>query len=169
MDVTYGALAVGLSALTAYASSTETWRRPVEEFRYLMNFNQGLLERRQHELHAEGVRITFSGRRDWRVPKRVLRNMDEAAELTRRNKALTLNIAFNYGGRVSGCTVHFVDEQLDHGVIITQRTVPVLDTDDEPTLAHRILQQEHIAYSEAIAKVISGDYEIQGRRFLRKK
>jgi undecaprenyl diphosphate synthase len=64
-----------------------------------MNFNQGLLERRQHELHAEGVRITFSGRRDWRVPRRVLRNMDEAAELTKSNKVMTLNIAFNYGGR----------------------------------------------------------------------
>ena len=64
-----------------------------------MNFNQGLLQRRQHELHEEGVRITFSGRRDWRVPKRVMKNMDEAEELTKRNKAMTLNIAFNYGGR----------------------------------------------------------------------
>lgn len=76
--------------------------------------------------------------------------------------------AFDYGVQVAGCTVHFVDEQLDHGVIITQRTIPVLDTDDEPTLAQRILEQEHIAYSEAIAKVISGHYEIQGRRYLRK-
>jgi phosphoribosylglycinamide formyltransferase-1 len=77
--------------------------------------------------------------------------------------------AFDYGVQVAGCTVHFVDEQLDHGVIITQRTVPVLPTDDEPTLAHRILEQEHIAYSEAIAKVISGNYEIQGRRYIPKK
>lgn len=77
--------------------------------------------------------------------------------------------AFDYGVQVSGCTVHFVDEQLDHGVIITQRVVSVLDTDDEPTLAHRILEQEHQAYSEAIAKVISGDYEVSGRRYLRKK
>ena len=99
MDTTYGALSVGLKALTVYAFSTENWRRPVDEVRYLMNFNQGLLERRQHELDAEGVRITFSGRRDWRVPRRVLKNMDEAAELTKRNKVMTLNIAFNYGGR----------------------------------------------------------------------
>ncbi len=99
LDVVYGALSAGLSTLTVYAFSTENWRRPVDEVRYLMNFNRGLLRRRQHELHAEVVRITFSGRRDWRVPKGVLRQMDEAEELTRRNRRLTLNIAFNYGGR----------------------------------------------------------------------
>jgi phosphoribosylglycinamide formyltransferase 1 len=76
--------------------------------------------------------------------------------------------AFDYGVQLAGCTVHFVDEQLDHGVIVTQKAVPVLDTDDEPTLAHRILEQEHLAYSEAIAKVLSGDYEIIGRRYQRK-
>jgi len=99
LDTTYGALAVGVKALTVFAFSTENWRRPVEEVRYLMNFNRGLLERRQHELHADGVRIVFSGRRDWRVPKGVASRMDEAAELTKNNKDLTLNIAFNYGGR----------------------------------------------------------------------
>ena len=99
LDATYGALAVGVRTLTVYAFSTENWRRPVDEVRYLMNFNRSLLQRRQHELHAEGVRITFSGRRDWRVPKRLLANIEEAEELTKRNKALTLNIAFNYGGR----------------------------------------------------------------------
>ncbi len=99
VDVTYGALAIGVKTLTVYAFSTENWRRPVDEVRYLMNFNRGLLQRRQHELHAEGVRITFSGRRDWRVPKRVLQSMDEAEGLTKQNKVLTLNIAFNYGGR----------------------------------------------------------------------
>ncbi|MGC8510367.1 MAG: polyprenyl diphosphate synthase [Acidimicrobiales bacterium] len=99
LDVVYGSLSAGLSTLTVYAFSTENWRRPVDEVRYLMNFNRGLLRRRQHELHAEGVRITFSGRRGWRVPKGVLRQMDEAEELTRANRRLTLNIAFNYGGR----------------------------------------------------------------------
>ena len=76
--------------------------------------------------------------------------------------------ALEYGVQVSGCTVHFVDENLDHGVIITQRSVPVLPEDDENTLAERILEQEHIAYSEAIRMVLSGDYEISGRRYLRK-
>ncbi len=72
--------------------------------------------------------------------------------------------AFDYGVKVSGCSVHFVDEHLDHGPIIVQKTVPVLDTDDEHALADRILAQEHIAYSEAINIVLEGNYEIIGRR-----
>jgi phosphoribosylglycinamide formyltransferase-1 len=72
--------------------------------------------------------------------------------------------AFAYGVKVSGCTVHFVDEELDHGAIILQKTVPVLDTDDEHTLAARILEQEHIAYSEAINMVLERKFEITGRR-----
>lgn len=74
--------------------------------------------------------------------------------------------AFAYGVKVSGCTVHFVDEELDHGAIIVQKTVPVLDTDDEHTLAARILEQEHIAYSEAIDLVLRDQSEIVGRRFV---
>jgi phosphoribosylglycinamide formyltransferase-1 len=77
--------------------------------------------------------------------------------------------AFAYGVKVSGCTVHFVDEELDHGAIIVQKTVPVLDSDDEHTLAVRILEQEHIAYTEAINIVLSGNFEIGGRRLKRKK
>src|ERR1700688_2041560 len=72
--------------------------------------------------------------------------------------------AFAYGVKVSGCTVHFVDEELDHGAIIVQKTVPVLDSDDERTLAARILEQEHIAYPEAIRIVLEGRFEIAGRR-----
>jgi len=72
--------------------------------------------------------------------------------------------AFAYGVKISGCTVHFVDEELDHGAIIVQKNVPVLDSDDENTLATRILEQEHIAYTEAINIVLSGQYEIVGRR-----
>jgi len=74
--------------------------------------------------------------------------------------------AFEYGVQVAGCTVHFVDEQLDHGVIILQRSTPVLATDDPHTLAARILEKEHIAYSEAIARVLSGNYQIIDRRYL---
>ena len=76
--------------------------------------------------------------------------------------------AFAYGVKVSGCTVHFVDEELDHGPIIVQKTVEVLDTDDERTLAARILEQEHIAYTEAINVVLEGNFEIGGRRLRRK-
>jgi phosphoribosylglycinamide formyltransferase-1 len=75
--------------------------------------------------------------------------------------------AFAYGVRVSGCTVHFVDEELDHGPIIVQRTVPVLDSDDEHTLASRILEQEHIAYTEAINIVLGGKFEVAGRRLVK--
>jgi phosphoribosylglycinamide formyltransferase 1 len=75
--------------------------------------------------------------------------------------------AFACGVKITGCTVHFVDEELDHGAIIVQKTVPVLDTDDEQTLAARILEQEHIAYSEAINIVLAGGYEIAGRRLLK--
>ena len=74
--------------------------------------------------------------------------------------------AFEYGAKVSGCTVHFVDEHLDHGAIILQKSVPVLDSDDEHALAARILEQEHIAYTEAINIVLEGNYEIVGRRLV---
>jgi phosphoribosylglycinamide formyltransferase-1 len=77
--------------------------------------------------------------------------------------------AFEYGVKVAGCTVHFVDEQLDHGDIVLQRTVAVDDSDDAQTLTARILAQEHIAYTEAITRVLSGDYVIEGRRFVRKR
>jgi len=76
--------------------------------------------------------------------------------------------AFDYGVKLAGCTVHFVDEHLDHGVIVVQRVIPVLETDDEHSLSERILAEEHIAYTEAIARVASGDYEIRGRRFVRR-
>ncbi len=75
--------------------------------------------------------------------------------------------AFDYGVKLAGCTVHFVDEHLDHGVIILQRSIPVLDSDDAHSLAERILAEEHLAYSEGIARVVSGDYEIVGRRYLK--
>ena len=74
--------------------------------------------------------------------------------------------AFDYGVKVAGCTVHFVDEHLDHGIIVLQRPIPVLDADDPHSLSARILAEEHIAYSEAIARVVSGQYEIRGRRYV---
>jgi len=67
---------------------------------------------------------------------------------------------------VAGCTVAFVDEALDDGAIIVQKSVPVLENDDEHTLAARILEQEHTAYSEAINLVLNREYRIVGRRFL---
>jgi phosphoribosylglycinamide formyltransferase-1 len=77
--------------------------------------------------------------------------------------------ALKYGARVAGCTVHFVDEAVDHGVIILQKTVPVHDDDTETTLSARILEQEHRAYPEAISTVLSGEYVIEDRRYVRRK
>ena len=74
--------------------------------------------------------------------------------------------ALEYGAKVSGCTVHFVDEQMDHGAIILQRVVPVLDEDTAESISARILEQEHIAYPEAIARVLSGEYHLSGRRYI---
>ena len=75
--------------------------------------------------------------------------------------------AFDYGVQVAGCTVHFVDEHLDHGVIVVQRAISVLESDDAHSLSERILAEEHLAYTEAIARVASGEYEIRGRRFVK--
>jgi len=75
--------------------------------------------------------------------------------------------AFAYGVKVAGCTVHVVDEELDHGAIIVQKAVTVLADDDERSLSARILEQEHIAYSEAINIVLEGNFNIIGRRLVR--
>ncbi|HTT58851.1 MAG TPA: polyprenyl diphosphate synthase [Acidimicrobiales bacterium] len=127
LDTVYGALSCGVKVLTVFAFSSENWRRPVDEVRFLVNFNRDLLERRQDELHEDGVRIVFSGRRDWRVPRGVLSRMDKAAALTRHNRAMTLNIAFNYGGRAE--IVDAVRALIDQGV-------PAKKIDDKAISAH---------------------------------
>lgn len=76
--------------------------------------------------------------------------------------------ALEYGAKLSGCTVHIVDEHLDHGPIIVQKTVPVLESDDEHSLSGRILEQEHVAYTEAIRLILSGEVVVEGRRVVRK-
>jgi phosphoribosylglycinamide formyltransferase-1 len=76
--------------------------------------------------------------------------------------------ALDHGVKWSGCTVHFVDETLDCGPIIAQEVVPVLDNDTEETLSARILEKEHKLYPEALALVVKGNYEVVGRRVLRK-
>jgi undecaprenyl diphosphate synthase len=99
-DVVLGALDIGLRHLTVYAFSTENWKRPASEVRFLLNFNRTLLRKRRDELHDREVRVRFLGRReDWRIPKTVLRDMEEAEQLTKHNSKMTLTIAFNYGGQ----------------------------------------------------------------------
>ena len=121
-DTVEGALDLGIKWLTVYAFSTENWRRPADEVRFLMQFNESILVRRRDELNDRDVRIRFVGRRDWRVPKRLVRRMDEAFSLTAGNRTMTLTIAFNYGGRAeivdavralvaSGTTADKIDER----------------------------------------------------------
>jgi len=115
-------LELGVGWLSMYAFSTENWRRPADEVRFLMRFNEGILQRHRDRLHAQGVRIRFAGRRDWRVPRRLVRHMDEAIALTEHNRTMTLTICFNYGGRAeiidavralvaSGVTADRIDER----------------------------------------------------------
>jgi phosphoribosylglycinamide formyltransferase 1 len=77
--------------------------------------------------------------------------------------------ALEFGAKVAGCTVHFVDEAVDHGAIVLQRVVPVLDEDTAERLSARVLVEEHLAYPEAIARVVSGEYELRGRRYVRRR
>ncbi len=72
--------------------------------------------------------------------------------------------ALDYGAKVSGCTVHFVDEECDHGPIVLQRAVPVLEGDDEDSLSARILEQEHRLYAEAVGLYFEGRLSVEGRR-----
>ncbi|MET0627075.1 MAG: polyprenyl diphosphate synthase [Acidimicrobiia bacterium] len=98
-DTVDGALDIGLRWMTVYAFSTENWRRPIDEVRFLMRFNETLLLNRRDDLNERGVRVRFIGRRGGRVPKRVLRHITDTEALTARNRRMTLTFAFNYGGR----------------------------------------------------------------------
>src|SRR3954453_8984975 len=98
-DAVEGALEIGLQWMTVYAFSTENWRRPLDEVRFLMNFNERLLLARRDDLNERGVRVRFIGRRGGRVPGRVRRRIEETEALTAGNRRLTLTFAFNYGGR----------------------------------------------------------------------
>jgi undecaprenyl diphosphate synthase len=99
LDVLQGGVEMGVGAISLYAFSTENWKRSPDEVRFLMNFNRTILRDRREELNDLGVRVRFSGRRDWRVPKRLIAEQDETIELTKGNRRMTLTFAFNYGGR----------------------------------------------------------------------
>jgi undecaprenyl diphosphate synthase len=98
-DTVEGALEIGLKWMTVFAFSTENWRRPLDEVRFLMRFNESLLLRRRDDLNQRGVRVRFIGRRSGRVPRRVLRHIEDTEALTHGNRRMTLTFAFNYGGR----------------------------------------------------------------------
>ncbi|MDP8957051.1 MAG: polyprenyl diphosphate synthase [Actinomycetota bacterium] len=125
-DVVEGALDVGLEWLTVYAFSTENWKRPPSEVRFLLHFNRTLLRNRRDDLNGRGTRIRFLGRRDdWRIPKSVLKDMEDAEALTKNNGRLTFTIAFDYGGRteIVDAVKKLLDER-DRGKLRGERLTP---------------------------------------------
>ncbi len=98
LDVVHGAIAIGVKEISAYAFSTENWRRSPEEVKFLMGFNRDVLRRRRDEMHSLGVRVRWVGK-SGRLWKSVISELEDAEELTKRNKVLTLNMCVNYGGR----------------------------------------------------------------------
>jgi undecaprenyl diphosphate synthase len=147
-DTVEGALALGVRWLTVYAFSTENWRRPVDEVRFLMRFNESILARRRDEMNAKGVRIRFAGRRDWRVPRRLIKQQDEAEALTRDNRTLTLTIAFNYGGRA---------EIIDAVKAIVEEGVPADKIDEKVIRRH--LYDPDMPDPDLVVRT-SGEYRI---------
>ena len=93
------ALELGIGHLTVYAFSTENWRRPPSEVRFLLNDTERFVRRRRDEFHSKGVRMRWIGRRERKIPKRILDQIDESVEMTRANSKMTLTVAFNYGSR----------------------------------------------------------------------
>jgi undecaprenyl diphosphate synthase len=124
-DVVEGALDVGIRYLTVYAFSTENWSRPKSEVRFLMNFNRTLIRRRRDELHDRDVRITFLGRRDRRLPRSVLKEIEDAERLTSKNRGMVFGVALNYGGRteVADAVKRLVDDH-DAGRLAGTRIDP---------------------------------------------
>ncbi len=97
-DVVEGAIQIGVKELSAYAFSTENWRRSPDEVKFLMGFNRDVIRRRRDEMHEMGVRVRWVGRPQ-RLWKSVIKELEIAEELTKKNKVLTLNMCVNYGGR----------------------------------------------------------------------
>ena len=97
-DVVEGAIEIGVQWLSAYAFSTENWKRSPEEVRFLMGFNRDVIRRRRDEMHAMGVRVRWAGRRP-RLWRSVIEELEIAEEMTKGNRVLTLTMCVNYGGR----------------------------------------------------------------------
>ena len=98
MDVARGCIDIGVRWLSAYAFSTENWKRSPDEVRFLMGFNRDVIRRRVDEMHAMGVRVRWAGRRP-RLWRSVIRELEVAEEKTKHNDVLTLTMCVNYGGR----------------------------------------------------------------------
>ncbi|CAB4336459.1 unannotated protein [freshwater metagenome] len=137
MDCIYGSLELGVKWLSAYAFSTENWRRSPEEVRFLMNFNRDVIRRRRDEMNDMGVRIRWAGRRPklWRS---VIEELEACEQLTKKNSKLTVTMCVNYGGRaeivdaVSAIALEVAAGRIDPNKV-TERTVKkYLDEPDMP-------------------------------------
>jgi undecaprenyl diphosphate synthase len=147
-DAVEGALELGSKWFTVYAFSTENWKRPIDEVRFLMGFNEGILSRHRDQLDEWDVRIRFAGRRDWRVPRRVLKRIQESEALTAKNKRMTFTIAFNYGGRA---------EIVDAMKAIVEAKVPADKVDEK--LIRRHLYEPDMPDPDIVIRT-SGEYRI---------
>jgi undecaprenyl diphosphate synthase len=163
-DTVEGALELGVRHLTVYAFSTENWKRPPSEVRFLMNFNESLLVRRSGELDDRDVRVRFIGRRDRRVPTRLVRLIEQTEARTATNQRMTLRIAFNYGGRaelVDAAAAVAADvasgglKEVDESAIAARLTDPAMPdvdllirTSGEQRLSNYLLWQA--AYAELV-------------------
>ncbi len=147
-DVIEGALELGIEWLTVFAFSTENWNRPEDEVQFLLDFNRSTVQQRCDELNEMGVRIRFLGRRDWRMPKSLIKEMDKAVELTRHNKRMTLAVAFNYGGRA---------EIVDAVRRIASRRIPACMINERTIARH--LYDEEMPEPDLIIRT-SGEYRI---------
>ena len=159
-DVLEGADDLGVGWFTVYAFSTENWRRPADEVQFLLRFNEQILINRRDEMHERNMRIRFIGRCDRRVPRRLVRLMDDAEEMTRDNSGLTFTVAFNYGGRAE--LVDAVQRLVDSGVRrVTEKAIArnlydpempdpdlVVRTSGEYRISNFLLWE--IAYSEFV-------------------
>lgn len=159
-DVVEGAIEIGVKWFTVFAFSTENWKRPAKEVQFLLDFNEQIIIQRQEELHERNVRICFLGRRDKKVPQRILRRMQEAEELTKNNTGLTFTVAFNYGGRAE--IVDAVQKMIDSGIKrVDEKTIErnlynpempdpdlVIRTSGESRVSNFLLWE--LAYSELI-------------------
>ena len=137
LDCVHGALEIGIGWISAYAFSTENWRRSPEEVRFLMGFNRDVIRRRRDEMHELGVRIRWAGRRP-KLWTSVIKELEEAEALTAKNNKLTLTMCVNYGGRAEiADAVQAIAEKVAKGQVspkkITERMITAnLDEPDMP-------------------------------------
>lgn len=137
MDCVYGALELGITHISAYAFSTENWRRSPDEVKFLMNFNRDVIQRRVSEMHELGVRIRWAGRRP-KLWKSVVEELEKAEALTKRNKKLTLTMCVNYGGRaeiadaVAQIALDVKAKRIDPSKITEKTIAKYLDEPDLP-------------------------------------